>query len=73
MEPLDQSRLVTRYTIPTRVVRIIQKKEGWFVHFEGSWEMLNLGLDRPDLEEGDEVIITIQRRLPNAKAEPTPV
>lgn len=34
---------------------------GWFVHFEGSWEALYLGQEKPDLQTGDEVIITIRK------------
>jgi hypothetical protein len=33
---------------------------GWFVCFEGSWERLFLGMDKPDLVKGQQVEITIQ-------------
>ena len=34
---------------------------GWFVTFEGSWEALFVGMDRPtDLEPGTEVEISIE-------------
>jgi hypothetical protein len=34
---------------------------GWFVRFEGSWEALFVGMDRPmDLEPGTEVEIVIR-------------
>jgi hypothetical protein len=36
---------------------------GWFVHFEGSWEALFVGYNRPEgLETGSEVDIIIQPR-----------
>lgn len=34
---------------------------GWFVFFVGSYEALSLGADKPDLEPGDKIIITIQK------------
>ena len=34
---------------------------GWFVHFNGSHEMLGLGPDKPDVAMGDKVRITIER------------
>jgi hypothetical protein len=33
---------------------------GWWVRFEGSWESLYLGENRPDLYIGQEVVITIE-------------
>jgi hypothetical protein len=53
----------------TRVVRawkvgdnVLQDTEdlGWFVCFEGSWERLHLGRERPALHEGQTVEITIE-------------
>lgn len=36
-------------------------KVGWFVRFEGSYEALFMGLDRPDLNVGDTVEIRIRK------------
>jgi hypothetical protein len=33
---------------------------GWFVCFEGSWEHLHLGNEKPELYEGQPVEITIK-------------
>lgn len=33
---------------------------GWFVVFEGSWEKLNFGTERPNLKKGQKVEIIIQ-------------
>lgn len=35
---------------------------GWYVHFEGSWEAVFLGFDKPDLDAGDEVEIVIRKQ-----------
>jgi hypothetical protein len=70
---------VTRYKIPTKVLRVEQKsivlrswksadgkveavtqKRGWWVSFEGSWESIYLGEERPDLQVGQDVLITIE-------------
>lgn len=59
MEP-DEAAI--RYVINTTVNRIFQSAEGpWFVHFTGSWEALSLGNERPALQVGDAVVITIQK------------
>lgn len=36
--------------------------KGWYVHFDGSRESIYLGMEKPDLEIGSEVEITIKRR-----------
>ncbi len=33
---------------------------GWFVCFEGSWERLHLGNEKPNLVRGQKVVITIE-------------
>jgi hypothetical protein len=43
---------------------------GWFAVFEGSWEALGLGSEKPPLDPGDEIIISIQRSK-HAKSQPT--
>jgi hypothetical protein len=41
----------------------IMENLGWFVHFEGSWEALFVGYEKPEgLETGSEVDIIIQPR-----------
>lgn len=34
---------------------------GWFVHFEGSWEAIYLGTEKPDLKSGDPIQIQIRK------------
>lgn len=34
---------------------------GWFAQFEGSYESLFLGTEKPDLDKGDRVNITITK------------
>jgi len=34
---------------------------GWFIHLEGSWEMLYVGYSKPDLNPGDMVRITLEK------------
>ena len=34
---------------------------GWFVHFEGSWEAIFLGKEKPSLVSGDHIEIKIQK------------
>lgn len=38
-----------------------QKSRGWFVYFQGSYEALHVGAEKPDLKEGDDILITIER------------
>lgn len=37
------------------------KSMGWFIHFVGSWEALHVGPDKPDMEKGDKVKITLEK------------
>jgi ribosomal protein L21E len=34
--------------------------QGWSVLLEGSWEWLHIGTEKPDLEVGQKVIVTIE-------------
>lgn len=45
---------------------------GWFVHFEGSWEAIYLGQEKPDLQSGDAITIKISKD-PDAKPNTTPI
>lgn len=39
---------------------LVSENLGWFVHFEGSWEALFVGYDKPEgLDKGTEVDIII--------------
>jgi hypothetical protein len=37
---------------------------GWFVHFEGSRELIFFGMEKPQLYKGDKIKITFER-MPN--------
>jgi len=43
---------------------------GWFVHFEGSRELIFFGMEKPQLDRGDKIKITFER-MPNALTTPT--
>jgi hypothetical protein len=34
---------------------------GWFLHLEGSYEALFLGMEKPGMQTGDEVKITLEK------------
>jgi hypothetical protein len=34
---------------------------GWYIHLEGSYEALYVGVERPVLQQGDRVSITIEK------------
>lgn len=34
---------------------------GWYVHFEGSYESLNFGNERPPFKEGDTIRISFEK------------
>lgn len=48
--------------------KFIEIPEGWFVVFNDSFEALHVGSDKPDLEVGDRVIITIEKERAEANA-----
>lgn len=58
---VEQKSIVQRAwkTADGNVVAVTQKR-GWWVSFEGSWESLYLGEERPDLHVGQDVLITIE-------------
>lgn len=37
------------------------ESKGWFLHLEGSWEAIYVGVTRPDIEKGDTVLISISK------------
>jgi hypothetical protein len=49
-----------RYCFNTTVRKIEQRKLGWFILLEGSWESLYIGDERPQLEVGQRVVVTIE-------------
>lgn len=59
-----------RYHINPKVVSIKwqNQPDGWFVHFDGSWESMNFGIEQPPWEVGDVIHITFMK-VPNAKSE----
>jgi len=61
---------MTRYVMYTTVRRVSEYHPlGWFAFFEGSHESIRLGNERPDMNEGDHVKITIER-VPKEDAKP---
>lgn len=58
MEPTDRK---VRYVIETKVMKVFQTGDMWFVHFQGSWESLAIGLEEPDMKAGDLVRITFEK------------
>lgn len=57
----------TVYVIYTRAKHVYRLKDGveWWVQFEGSWEALRFGEDRP-FDQGDMVKITFEKVIQNA-------
>lgn len=60
MESPHQSRV--RYIIYTKIKAIFKEPLGWFIHLEGSWESICLGMEEPDFIPGDPVKITLERQ-----------
>ena len=46
--------------IPTRVADMKMVGPKWFVRFEGSWEFLSVGADKPSFNIGDSKEIVIR-------------
>jgi hypothetical protein len=42
------------------VHKVEYENMGWFVHLEGSWESLHVGMDKPDLEPGQTMVVTMR-------------
>jgi hypothetical protein len=58
---LEQKSRVTRGFVVEGEAKCFREDLGWFVHFEGSYESLFIGKDRPnDLEPGTHVEIVIR-------------
>lgn len=55
------------HTISDKVSR------GYFALFEGSRERLFVGIEKPDMEPGDEILIVVMRRKKDADTRPAPV
>lgn len=60
-----EERFTTEYVSGSGVdVVNRQRSLGWFVQFEGSYEMLFLGHEKPDgLATGDAVKITVEKQV----------
>ena len=69
MEPPQTQ--VTVFVIYVRVDHVELHPDGWYVHFDGSWESINLGPDKP-FDEGDRVKITFEK-VTHAKPQPASV
>lgn len=52
----------TRYVILSRVTLIDKRGSDWYVRFEGSWESLSLGTERPHWEKGDVIKLSFEKR-----------
>lgn len=67
MEPVEakveRHRLKINYTLVVKVesIRWHNNPDGYFVHFEGSRESLNFGIEPPQWSEGDDIKITFER------------
>lgn len=51
----------TIYVIHSRVAFVGEMEDGWYVRFEGSQERMKMGTEKPVLEQGDKVRITIEK------------
>lgn len=50
---------------------IVEKADrGWFIHFEGSRELIFFGMEQPRLAKGDIVKITFEKQEPTTDAIP---
>lgn len=46
---------------------------GWFLYMKGSHEAIHLGMDKPEIENGQRIKVTIERVDVNAKPSQTPI
>jgi len=60
MEPVEAT-VEVRYLIFTVVRKIEEIGDRWFMQFEGSWESLNFGGERPPFNPGDRIKIMIEK------------
>jgi len=69
MEPAQAPLNPTvKYIVVTRVLEIkwLNHPDGWYVHFEGSRESLNFGIDRPAWDVGDVIEISFHKKESHA-------
>lgn len=59
-------RLEIQYVVYAKVLSVKWQNnpDGYFAHFEGSWESINFGVEPPHFEAGDIVKITFKRHNP---------
>jgi hypothetical protein len=59
----EQFRVLEIRKDPENTTNSLVKREplGWFIRLRGSQEQLHVGWEKPDLQIGDEVKITIER------------
>lgn len=60
MEPA-KTKIRINYVVYSKVKRCEEMRSGWYVQFEGSWESLLFGIERPQLDVGDEIKITFEK------------
>lgn len=49
-------------------VRELRQDLGWFIRLEGSWESIHVGMEKPDLQVGQMMHVTLRAEAP----EPAP-
>lgn len=65
--------LKINYVVYCKILKIewLNRPDGWFVHFEGSWESINFGIERPAWSVGDIVKITFEQQEAPCPPSPT--
>lgn len=63
MESVGATNVEVRYHINARIKSIEwhNQPDGFFVHFDGSWEAINLGIEHPPWSVGDIIHITLMK------------
>jgi hypothetical protein len=59
-----EGKIKINYVLYVKVMKVEwrNRPDGWFVHFEGSWESINFGIEHPQFEVGDHIKITFDRQ-----------
>lgn len=60
---MESPEAQVRYHVSAKVVNIVWRNQpdGWFVHFDGSRESLNFGIERPPWDIDDVIHITFEK------------
>lgn len=56
-----ETKVRTLYVITTSLTKLFEDGNRWFVHLDGSRESLSLGTEKPDLNVGDKIKITLEK------------